>query len=339
MRKKKTANSNATARTPKRRRHFNPFKLNPRRLLAFGAFVFATGGGLFTWHHFAPQETRDKIESVTLDILDLVRESELAPAELVFWLDLVADNIPLTRGNIVAPGIQLADTGHALGGLPVATQSLTALRNTGYFTGYDERRKNPAWVAYKVFPPRHPPGPRPDGFEADGRTVAKIESALYSHSGFDRGHLAPNRAIALCYGREAQRETFRMSNVVPQEHGLNAGLWETMERRIMDRYTRRYENVWVLCGPIYDAAKTPRLIRGKVAIPDAFYLIIAEQSNGGIRAQAFNIPHQAIRKNADPTPYLTSIRDIEQRTGLDFFPSLPAPAQDALELAPAKRAW
>ncbi|MDR2430142.1 MAG: DNA/RNA non-specific endonuclease [Puniceicoccales bacterium] len=335
MRKKKTASSNATSR----RRRFNPFKLNPRRLLAFGALVFATGGGLFTWHHFAPQETRDQIESVTLNVLDLVRESELAPAELVFWLDLVADNIPLTRGNVVAPGIKLAGTGHSLGGLPAAAQPLTALRNTGYFAGYDERRKNPAWVAYKVFQPRHPPSPRPEGFESDERTTARIESALYAHSGFDRGHLAPNRAIALCYGREAQRETFRMSNVVPQKHGLNAGFWEAMERRIMDRYTRRYENVWVLCGPIYDTAKAPRLIRGKIAVPDAFYLIIAEQSSGGIRAQAFNIPHQAIKKNADPTPYLTSIRDIERRTGLDFFPDLPGPNQDALETHPSKRAW
>ncbi|MDR2982504.1 MAG: DNA/RNA non-specific endonuclease [Puniceicoccales bacterium] len=327
------------AKAKSKKKRVNLRKLNPKRLPICGAVVLLSGSGLFTWHHFAPQETRDKIESVTLDVIDVVRESRAAPNELVFWLDLVADNIPLTRGNVVQPGVALEDEALVLGGTPAASQTLTFLKNTGYLVGYDETRKNPAWVAYKVFPARYPPNKRPDGFEIDSRTRTQVETAEYSHSGYDRGHMAPNRAISLCYGQEAQRETFLMSNVVPQRHGLNGAFWEAMERRVMDRYTRRYGDVWVVCGPVYEAGKAPQKLKSGIVVPDAFFLIIAEKSEGGIRAEAFLVPHEDIKERADPSKYLTSIRAIEARTGLNFFPKFPAQAQDALETTPAKRAW
>ncbi|MDR2862427.1 MAG: DNA/RNA non-specific endonuclease [Puniceicoccales bacterium] len=333
----------AKKKSSARRRRINLSKLNPRRLLLYGAIVGAAVaillGGV---HHFAPQGTRDKIEGVTLDIIDLVRESRSTPPELVFWLDLVADHIPLSRGNVVQPGTALESTEEsklALGGKPATAKALTMLRNTGYLAAYDEDYKNPAWVAYRLFPPRHPPSPRPEGFEMDKRTRSRIESAAYSHSDYDRGHMAPNRAISLCYGREAQRETFLMSNVVPQKHGLNGAFWSAMERRVMDRYTRRYGDVWVICGPVYEGTKAKHSLKTGVAVPDAFFLIIAEKSEGGIRAEAFLVPHRDIKTTADPSQFLVSIRDIERRTGLDFFPALPGDVQNALETKPARRAW
>jgi endonuclease G len=315
-------------------------RLNPKRLLVAGGAVLAAIVLLFVVHAVAPQSVRDKMEGFTLDAIDLVRESRAAPAELVFWLDLVADHIPLVRGNTVPAGAQLGDTAHTLGGTPVASRALNVLPNKGYVVGYDEERRNPAWVAYKVFPPRHSSNPRPAKFETDMRTTARVETSAYSRSGYDRGHMAPNRAISLCYGAEAQRETFLMSNVVPQLHELNGGFWEAFEARVIGRYTRRFGEVWVVCGPVYEAQRTPKRLKQGVTIPDAFFILVADAQDGsGIRCQAFIVPNRSLKKTADPSQFLVSVREVERQTGLNFFPDLPATTQDALETAPAKRVW
>ena len=322
-----------------RKKKINPLRLNIKRLFISGVVLGILGGGVFAVHFVSPPPVREKIESATLSVIDLVREGNFAPREVVFWLDIVADHIPLTRGNVVAPGVSLDAGTHALGGAPSASVTLTPLTNRGYVVGYDETKKNPAWVAYRVFPPTHPTSPRPSGFNPDPRTRSQITSADYLNSGYDRGHMAPNRAISVCYGPEAQLETFLMSNIVPQRPGLNSAFWEAMERRVIERYTRRYGDVWVMCGPVYENTGAQKRFPAGVVVPDAFFLIIAEQSDDGIRTMAFLVPQQDIKKSADPSQFLTSIRTIEEKTGLNFFPQLSADVQTALETAAAKRAW
>jgi endonuclease G len=319
----------------------NPLRLNLRRLLGCGVFLLAAGAGIFTWHHFAPPETREKIEAATLDAIDLARENRSTPRELVFWLDLIADKIPLTRGKVVAPGAAIEADAMVLGGTPAARERLVFLENKGYLAGYDEQRRNPAWVAYRVFPPKYKAAARPEKFKPDPRTRAKVDATAYTNSGYDRGHMAPNHAIAVCHGPEAQRETFLMTNVAPQLHGLNGALWKALEERVLDRYTRRYGDVWVVCGPVYEKGREPRRIGENVAVPDAFFLVISERDerSGGLRTLAFLVPHRELRASEDPSKYLVSVREIEARAGLDFFPKLPRAAQDALETTAAKRAW
>lgn len=317
-------------------------RMAPRRLLLCGVLVLALFGGVSVWHRFAPPATQERIEAVTLDVIDLLRENRATPREIVFWLDLLSDKIPLARGKTVAPGVTIESNTMVLGGTPASSDNLNFLKNKGYLAGYDENRRNPAWVAYRVFEPKYPAGKRPDKFDPDPRTRAKVTSSAYTHSGYDRGHMAPNRAIAACYGPGAQLETFLMSNVVPQRHGLNAAFWESMEARVIERHTRRFGQLWILCGPVYDAGKSPAKIGSGVTVPDAFFLILAtcENTSGGLmRAQAFLVPHRDISAKEDPSKYLVSIRDIERRTGLDFFPLLSSEVQDALEAEPAKRAW
>lgn len=321
-----------------------------RRLLVCGVIVAVLFGGVSVWHYFAPPATRERIESVTLDVIDLARENRMTPKEMVFWLDLLSDKIPLAHGKTVAPGVTIESNAMVLGGTPASSQNLDFLKNKGYLAGYDENRRNPAWVAYRVFEPKYPSGKRPEKFDPDPRTRAKVHSSAYTNSGYDRGHMAPNRAIAVCHGPEAQLETFLMSNVVPQLHGLNAAFWESMEARVIERYSRRFGQVWVLSGPVYDAGRNHAKIGSGVTVPDAFFLIISTYENtspkgapaiadGAMRTEAFLVPHRDIPAKDDPSKYLVSIREIERRTGLDFFPLLSSEVQDALETEAAKRAW
>lgn len=317
-------------------------RLNPKKLLIAFAATVLSGLSLFTWHHFADDVTKGKIETGTLVVADVLRENRHTPPELVFWLDLVADGMPMVRGRGVAvTPADLGDEKFTPGGAPRCERPLTPLNNIGYVVGYDERRKNPAWVSYKVMAPRFGAEPRPASFEPDNRTASRVRSTAYAHSGYDRGHMAPNNAVNLCYGPEAQRETFRMSNVTPQLHALNDGLWRAMEQRVLRRYPRRFKEVWVTCGPVFENPGRPQKIREGVWVPDAFFLIVTDrdEDTGELRAQAYLVPQRPIPEDEDPSAYLTEIRTVEKKTGLNFFPSLPAKSQDALETTKAIKAW
>jgi endonuclease G, mitochondrial len=211
------------------------------------------------------------------------------------------------------------------------------LVNTGYVVGYSDRLGNPLWAAYRVADVelKEPP-PRPDSFVADLRTAARIEPQVYNRSDYDRGHLAPNHAIATRYGRRAQEETFQMSNIVPQRHALNAGAWKQLEQRIATSYPGRFGEVWVFAGPVFGAS--PRRLQRRVAVPEAFYMIIVDESGGRVRAQAFLFP-QETPNFAAPDGYLTTIDEIERRTGLDFLPDLPDETENALEARKPERPW
>jgi endonuclease G len=148
--------------------------------------------------------------------------------------------------------------------------------------------------------------------------------------------MAPNFAIATRYGETAQRETFLMSNITPQRHTLNAGLWRELEMRIATSYPARYGEVWVITGPVF--GPSPRTLRGGVAVPDAFFKIIIDEQDGKLRTLAFLVPQDA-PEGADPARYLTTIDEIERRTGLDFLPELDEPAQRAIEAQRAGRVW
>jgi len=98
----------------------------------------------------------------------------------------------------------------------------------------------------------------------------------------------------------------------------------------------RLERVWVVTGPIFDAA--PKRLRGGVDVPAAFYRIILDEENGQLRALAFIAPQTATGQ--EPlTAFLASVREVETQTGLDFHPALSKEVQDRVETVRAKRLW
>jgi endonuclease G, mitochondrial len=158
----------------------------------------------------------------------------------------------------------------------------------------------------------------------------------YTLSGFDRGHMAPNHAIGSRYGRDAQMQTFHMSNVAPQAPDLNQKTWRLLEERIANEYARRYGEVWVMVGPIFE--EPPKRLRSGVAIPEAFYKVIIAIDSEHPKAIAFIIPQTVTGKEPFEW-YLTSIAEIQERTGFDFFWQLEDDFETAFEAAVAKALW
>jgi endonuclease G len=229
-----------------------------------------------------------------------------------------------TYGGYPSQGLQLFDR-------------VKVLENTGYTAGYSESRRAPLWVAYRIFDvPLLDAGKRPSGFRIDHRTQAKVSHRDYTHSGYDRGHMAPNYAISTRYGRYAQRETFLMSNIIPQKPNINRYLWKDLEMLAARRYGRYHHEIWVITGPVYE--KPVRQLESGVAIPSAYYKILVDQSGDEVRVKAFLV-------QSDCPPYsriksqLVSVDQLEELTRLDFFPELSREAQEEVESHPAGRLW
>lgn len=207
------------------------------------------------------------------------------------------------------------------------------LRNHGFLVGYSDLRGNPLWVAYRLTPsPAQTPHlPRPDRFHSDWRSITLVGHDDYRGSGYDRGHMAPNHAISLLYGRDAQWDTFLMTNIVPQKPALNRKLWERLEEVELDHFTQRQGTVWVLSGPIFDSQKDRLRSAWRVEIPDAFYKIYAAPRDQAPPLMLAFITPQTVRGDEPLDRYVVSVDRVEQLTGLDFFPELPVRAASQVE--------
>ena len=283
----------------------------------------------------ATQRRSQEVAIVGLDFLIELKQTNRDADEILNWL---IQQMPASLGNVVAVGdIEGADR-YTFAGVPIGARPVKVLKNKGYLVGYDEALRAPAWVAYRL---EHPESvetsERPETFDVDRRTRARVDHYAYSNSGYDRGHMAPNYAIDTVFGERAQKETFLMSNIVPQRPDLNQGPWKVLEQTIARRYLRDYTEVWVITGPIY-TEPTSRLASG-VAIPVAFFKIVVDVVEpGGLRAFAV-ILEQGVNLAAKMAGYLVTIDAIEAATGLDFLSLLDDSVESVLEADLPKRLW
>ena len=239
-----------------------------------------------------------------------------------------------------------ANSGLSFKGLPQSQSlinpatSVKTLPSQAFTVGYSDRRGNPLWVVYKLkpVPANTPILKRPSHFATDKRAGNKVSHGDYDKSGYDRGHMAPNYAISALYGKQAQAETFVMTNVTPQRPNLNRKIWQRLEEVEVKYFTRLAPTVWVTTGTVFDNAIETLKTAHNVEIPDAFYKVYAMQSGGKTYLLAFLMP-QTVKGNEPLDRYLVTVDKIEELTGLDFFHELEDNEENALEAALNPAPW
>ncbi|TAG33588.1 MAG: DNA/RNA non-specific endonuclease [Verrucomicrobia bacterium] len=310
-----------------------------RLAFIFQLLLLLGGGG---WYLF-------QTEPRQAEVRQLVGNAFAQNKQVNLW-DIAGDLYQLYYSpDFVSAPTRAGDRTHLYAGAPRVAGDGDAipagrfLRNTGYLLGYSDELGAPLWAAYRIadITPLPQPGARPTRFEIDTRTIARIDADAFTGSGYDRGHLAPNYGIATRFGENAQRETFLMSNIVAQRPGLNAGLWKRLEMNIATSYPARFGEIWVMAGPVFSqhAPRLPeRSIGAQPSVPEAFFMILVDESDGRMRSLAFLFPQEP-SEGASLEDFLTTVDDIELRSGLDFFGELPHDAEAELESRRAAQVW
>jgi len=222
----------------------------------------------------------------------------------------------------------------------------TLLRRIGYSAGHDGRLRVSLWVAYHLTR-EYVDGPsfveREDiPWRADP-DLPPSERAIdddYRNSGYARGHMAMHSDMR---GRNEQceRQAFYLSNAAPQRQSFNNSIWKRLEYQCKN-WARSQREVWIVCGPVF-ADDPPARLAGRradhVAVPTHFYKIVVRNGPRGIEALGFLFEHETGDASTSLASRLTTIDEIEARTGLDFLAALDDALEDSLEAEPHRELW
>ena len=218
--------------------------------------------------------------------------------------------------------------------LPTSTSGQIVHHNN-YSLSYSEPHEQAEWVAYELKKSHlSKVNHKRPYFQIDKSVKTKAAHwRNYKNSGYDRGHLCP--AGDRRFSKDAHDETFLTSNISPQKHDFNSGVWNRLEQKV--RYwARKYDGVFVVSGGVLKGdLKT--IGEEEVSIPDQFFKVLIDNNSGKPRVLAFLMPHKD--SNKPLYEFVVSVDDLEQLTGIDFFPGLEDALENKLESSSSYKAW
>lgn len=193
------------------------------------------------------------------------------------------------------------------------------LQHDGFTVSYNDITKCPNWVSWELTPEEAAAEAvgRTDFFTTDPLVSGpQAEYSDYTRNpyGLDRGHMAPSADFR--WSRSANEQTFYLTNICPQDHTLNEGLWLELEQRCR-AWAKRYNTaVQIICGPIH--SKNPNTIgKNKVWVPEAFFKIVLMTIGDKRYCITFIFPNKPLDIQEDIFNYLSSSQEISRKTGLD----------------------
>jgi len=207
-----------------------------------------------------------------------------------------------------------------------------------YALSSNDQTKFADWVAYKVtagsIGPTQNRNWKADPALDPSETLEKDDyRRANAVLGTDRGHQAP---LASFTGTLHWHDTNYLSNITPQMAALNQGPWENLESRVRGLARSRGETgVFVMTGPLYERAMAPLPEADEAhTVPSGYWKVVAVIDGGTISVAAFIFDQQTPR-DSDVCTHIKTIREVEQRSRLDFFHALQKAGQDQIETGPA----
>lgn len=249
---------------------------------------------------------------------------------------------------------------HLFGGAPSAGDVHV---RRGYVSVYDAKHRVPRWTAWHAIADYRRTPPRTgrwaafrtdtnvdnpvvdhdyDGLEASD-DLARGHMAPYFISGGDRDHdgrLAPRDIDDACTVFEINF----MSDIAPQSQShLNGsgGLWAALEGQIRQALERG-QSFHIIAGTIF--SKDPYWVgpAHDIGVPDMFFQIIISDHNEVVPF-LFGHPHRLGKGGCEYSDELagcvTTIKEIERWSRLDFFSALTASDARALETQDGAANW
>jgi endonuclease G len=154
---------------------------------------------------------------------------------------------------------------------------------------------------------------RKDRFFADRRLpeAERAELADYKKSGYDKGHMSPDKDQP---DETSMEQSFSLANMVPQAKHNNEVVWKGYETALRKYVERSRDTVYVITGPIF--SKAPERLNSRVAIPSQIYKLVYDPTAG--RAWAYWTDNTDDARSAAPISY----QELTQRLGYELLPGL-----------------
>jgi len=211
-----------------------------------------------------------------------------------------------------------------------------ALCRQGYAVLFDPETRDPYWVIERLERDWLTGNAvRKDNFleDADANRIQPNASAKpsdYNGQHYDRGHQAP--AGDFKSSQDMTNKSFLMTNMAPQIGiGFNRNIWKDLETDVRSWVAcGGMTELYVITGPVFgDNEKFigPSKDR-KVRVPDKFFKVIYDPVGG--RALGMLLPNAKLN-SADLPSYAVPISQIEEETGITFFPALSRRQQNVLK--------
>lgn len=228
---------------------------------------------------------------------------------------------------------------HFFYGYPTGTPATNDLIIRGiYALSSNDERKIADWVAYRLDRDtvagnvQQSRSWKADPWLADEETLERGDYDARSTVGYDMGHQAP---LATFRGRDDWADTNYLSNITPQKSSLNRGAWRSLEGKVR-KLAREGNVVYVITGPLFsDDIDMPPLPNANEdhEVPSGYWKIAVVQTGSSvdsIKVASF-IFGQDTPAGQKVIDYLTTVDEVEERSGLDFLRELPDNVEEDIE--------
>jgi endonuclease G, mitochondrial len=215
-----------------------------------------------------------------------------------------------------------------------------------YVLSYNDQKGIPNWVSWRVQASDLGNAPRKRIFDPDTDLPVgfhKVLSRDYTGGGFDRGHMCPHSDRAA--NEEMSFATFVMTNIIPQAPNVNEKAWAQLEDYCRELVRRQHQHLYVISGPAGQggsgsAGLKRTIANGTVTVPaECWKVVVSVPESGGDDDLSKINPGTRVITVVMPNSndvgyawaqYRTSPAEVERRTGLHFFGSLPSSIGQAL---------
>jgi endonuclease G len=154
---------------------------------------------------------------------------------------------------------------------------------------------------------------------------------------YTRGHLCAS--ADRFYSQDANNQTFYYSNMSPQLYDFNGGIWMYLEDKVRTwGYNRSLsDTLFVVKG---GTINTEDNIMGytttgthKVAVPKYYFMALLARKGNNYEGIAFMLEHRTDYPSSgfNFSQYAMTIKALQDRTHIDFFPSLPDSTEKRVE--------
>ena len=210
-----------------------------------------------------------------------------------------------------------------------------------YCLEYNPVKNHSRWVAYRFDGLTRDLGSgRSDAWADDPKLPVKYQIGYGYFKGYSRGHICASYDRQ--YNKEANRQTFYMTNMSPMQSSFNSNYWTAFEQYVqgIGRDASFADTLYVVKGGTIDQTQGTTTSSGgkSIVVPRYYFIALLRFKAGNYSAIGFWVEHKDYGYSGSKVAPSYVVRDkavnidfLESKTGIDFFHNLPDLKENALE--------